>query len=79
MMNQCFIQQPMTIKIMQFVTDVCSECYRDFKEGQESFYDTKNCRYLCKECANKLCQEIIKEQKERYLTEDISYSQSTLF
>ncbi len=81
MMNQCFIEQPMTIKIMQCVTDVCSECYKDFKEGEESFYDTESFRYLCKECANRICQERVERERELYANEDeeLDYSQPTLF
>ena len=83
MMNQCFIEQPVTVKILQFVTNVCNECYKSFEEGEESFYDTRSCRYLCRECADRICEEMIEQERERYLSEnendDIIYLQPTLF
>lgn len=81
MMNQCFIEQPVTVRIMQFVTDVCSECYKSFEEGEESFYDTQSCRYLCRECADRICQEMLERERELYANEneEIEYSQPTLF
>ena len=57
MMNQCFLEQAVTTKIIEFVTGVCSECYREFHEGEKSYYDSEECRYMCEECAQKICKQ----------------------
>ncbi len=70
MMNQCFIQQPVTGKILEFVTSVCSECYKSLSEGEEVFYDTEQYRYICKECADRICEELIEKERALLLEDE---------
>jgi len=72
MINQCFIEQPTTRKILQDVTSVCTECYRTLKEGEKTYYDMEHYRYLCEECARRLCEEKLEREREsiRYEEEE---------
>ena len=57
-MSTCFVDQIATREILLRVTNVCGECYRDLKEGEEIFYDLQSYRYLCKECHDKLSEKM---------------------
>ena len=57
MMNHCFMEQKTTTRILEFVANVCSECYGEFSEGDTVYYDGEECRYLCMECAKSICEE----------------------
>jgi len=58
MSNPCFVTQEATKEILLRVTNVCAECYDDIHEGDIINYDMKNCRYLCKECQERLCAQM---------------------
>lgn len=56
-----FITQEATEDIISRVSDVCLECYSDIKVGDTIHYDVSNCRYLCKNCQERLSEQ----QKEK--------------
>jgi len=54
--EHCFILQEATPKILEYVSRFCAECYREFEEREEIFYDMQACRYLCKDCADRIAR-----------------------
>ena len=65
----CFVAQEATEALLLRVTNVCGECYADFKKGDTVYYDMQQYRYLCECCKEKLCAmmdeitcEIVKEE-----------------
>lgn len=52
--EKCFIEQTVTTNILLKVTNVCSECYADLKEGSVIFYDLRGCRYICYLCHERI-------------------------
>lgn len=59
--DKCFIEQNATMSILLNVTNVCSECYSDLKEGNIIFYDLKGCRYICDLCHDRIAPLISSE------------------
>ncbi|WP_456391548.1 hypothetical protein [Nitratifractor sp.] len=58
MEEHCFIRQEATTRILECVSRYCAECYREFGEGEEIFYDTQSYRYLCKACAEEQARHL---------------------
>ncbi|SFV89869.1 hypothetical protein MNB_SV-4-1052 [hydrothermal vent metagenome] len=63
MSSNCFVTQIATKDVLVRVTNVCSECYTDLKEGDTIHYDMQNYRFLCDCCQQKFCL-IMNEQCE---------------
>ena len=57
-MSQCFLQQVATKEILLRVTNVCSECYCDLKEGDLIHYDNQKYQYVCQSCQEKACEQM---------------------
>jgi hypothetical protein len=67
--RECFTEELTTRRMLQYVANVCAECYRDLKENEYAYYDMDRCCYLCKSCASKACEER-EEETGSYEEED---------
>ena len=56
--QELFLQQSANKNILENVTKYCSRCYKEFSEGDFIYYDLENIRYLCKECACCISEEL---------------------
>jgi hypothetical protein len=75
MNEHCFVRQPATPKILEGVSRLCAECYREFSEGETIFYDLQGYRYLCRECA----EELLRKLDEACETDEERTEGGTLF
>ncbi len=53
-----FLEELADKKIIKNVTTLCAKCYKEFKEEEVIFYDIENLRYICKNCACCLSEEL---------------------
>ena len=71
MSAHCFVEQPSSERILQFVSRYCAQCYREFTLGEKIFYDMQEYRYLCDDCAQALAErmdercEVVDEEEGR--------------
>lgn len=53
-----FLEELASKKILENVASFCGKCYKEFIEEELIFYDVENYRYLCKNCACCISEEL---------------------
>ncbi len=58
-----FTQQIASESILLRVTNVCSVCFCDINVGDTIFYDNEKFQYVCRNCAERILEQMKIEEK----------------